>query len=196
MGKKKTKEDLQELLQNELDEKVLENNDYLSIIKINKKHYQAFIQEEIDELKNYVKLLYLLKTLSSNDILEISINSWGGSLHTGMQIYNAIKKSKARVITIIEHMAYSCGSIIFLAGHEKKVMPHSGMLIHNFSSEIEGKGHEIQLEVEFMKRSYEKALRDIYKFFLAEEEIQQMLDGKDFWFTDKEVKRRLKYPIT
>ena len=196
MVKKKTKEDLQELLQNELDEKVLENNDCLSIIKINKKHYQVFIQEEIDDLKNYIKLFYLLKVLGSNDIIEISINSWGGSLHTGMQIYNAIEKSKAQVTTIIEHMAYSCGSIIFLAGHKKKVMPHSGMLIHNFSSEVEGKGHEIQLEVEFLKRSYERGLRDIYKFFLAEEEMQQMLDGKDLWFTDKEVKKRLRYPVT
>lgn len=191
------KEDLIEALKSDpISEKVIENNEYISIVKVNKRTYHIYIQEDVGELEEYVKLFHILRTAKNTDKISISINSFGGYLHTAMQIYNAIKKSKAEITTILEHMAYSAGSMIFMAGHIKKVMPHSGMMIHNYYGEIEGKGNEMQLEIEFEKKSYERLFKSIYKYFLAEEEIQQMLDGKDFWLTDKEIKRRLRYPVT
>ena len=120
------------------------------------------------------------------------INNGGGYFDTAIQIINAIKACKANTTTILECKAHSAASMIFLSGDERIVNEFGIMLCHNFSGGFDGKGNELKSKTEFIiKHSYDY-LKNVYKNFLTSKEIDRMLNGEDFWFADKEIKRRLK----
>lgn len=63
--------------------------------------------------------------------ITVRINSDGGSVPEGVSIYNAIRRHKAHVTTIVDGMAASIASFITMAGDEVVMSPHAQMLIHD-----------------------------------------------------------------
>lgn len=155
------------------------------------KVYHFYISKPIGSPKEYVEMIHKIKTASPNDACYLYLNTPGGQLDTGVQIMTAMRSSNARIITVLEGEVCSLGTLIFLCGEEFIVHEHSLLMIHNHSGGQWGKGHEYMARAEATVKWFETIAKDVYGDFLTTEEIQQMLDGRDFWFQAEEIKKRL-----
>jgi ATP-dependent protease ClpP protease subunit len=154
--------------------------------------HELYLSGEIDSPENYIEWFQTIRHASENDIIKIYINSPGGDAFTAIQFIRAIQESDATIIMSVEGMCASAATMIFLQGHSFEVSEHSVWMIHNYSSGVMGKGHEIHSQAIFDKGWSEKMIREIYKDFLSEKEITKVLDGADLWMGGDEVIKRLK----
>ena len=52
------------------------------------------------------------------------------------------------------------------------------------------KGHEMKAHQEFVDKNLNNAFTDYYGGFLTQQEIENVIDGKDLWLGKEEVDRR------
>jgi hypothetical protein len=57
---------------------------------------------------------------------------------------------------------------------------------------VYGKGNEITDTVEHDKKYYPSMMKSVYKGFLTNSELNNLIKGKDYWFDAKEIVKRLK----
>ena len=71
-----------------------------------------------------------LSELEGKDEVTVHINSVGGDMYAGIAIYNRLKGLAAHVTTINDGLAASAGSLIFMAGDDRKMHAGSNLMIH------------------------------------------------------------------
>lgn len=162
---------------------------YRQTLQVSVHHF--YIIEEIAEAGAFLDMINVLKTAEGHDTIFIYLNTPGGNLYTAIQIISAIRQSNATVVTCIEGMVASAGTLIFLAGHKHVVNPNCTFMIHNYSHGVWGKGNEVALHVKHSEQYFRKLARDLYGRFLTEDEIEDVINGKDFWMESEEVLKRL-----
>lgn len=111
----------------------------------------VFINGEInDSLSNIVisELLYL-DSLNHEDIY-VYINSPGGSITSGMAIYDTMNYIKSDVKTICIGMAASMGAFLLACGTKGKrcSLPNSEIMIHQPLGGISGQASDIKIAAE------------------------------------------------
>lgn len=148
--------------------------------------------DTITEPKDWVDELELIRNASENDMIKLYINSEGGSAYTAIQFLKAMAESDAHIIASIEGLCASAATFIFLAADEYELSPDAIMMCHNYSSGQIGKGNELYYQALAERKWSERLIGDHYKGFLTDEETQQLLEGKDFWFLSGEIVERLK----
>lgn len=109
-----------------------------------------FLGAEIDdELANQVigVMLYLDSEDNSKPIY-LYINSPGGSVISGLAIYDCMQHIKSEVITINLGLAASMGSFILAAGSKGKrlALPSSRIMIHQPMGGAQGQAEDIKVE--------------------------------------------------
>lgn len=138
-----------------------------------------------------IKQLMYLERKSSTAPITLYINSPGGRVDSGLAVYDCMALMKAPIRTVCIGTAASMGSILFLAGKEREMMPHSKIMIHDPSFanlNIGGKKpHEIQQEV----NSLTEAKNALCKIIAGKtgkplEEIQE-ITRNDTCFTAEEA---------
>ncbi|MGL4761114.1 MAG: head maturation protease, ClpP-related [Sarcina sp.] len=88
-------------------------------------------------------VLDLLKNIKNKD-LTININSPGGSVFSGIGIYNAIKQScKGNIIVNITGIAGSISSVIAMCGNTINMPMNTHMMIHKPSLSISGDADDL-----------------------------------------------------
>lgn len=147
---------------------------------------------DIIEPDYFSDLFYQLASCTDNDVFEITLNSYGGNEDTAIQLYNAICNSKATVIASVSGYCCSAGTIVLLACDGFIINPNSKVMVHSSSGGISGKTHETKAASDFESDWLPKFFKDVYKDFLTEKEIQDILVGKDLWFDGVETIKRLK----
>lgn len=164
---------------------------YVPIITA-KNHTDAYITDAIEEPSLYNELCYKLKTASEAEVFTLHINTPGGLIDTAVMLIDAIKQSKAKVIADISGTVASAGTIITLACDEVIVADHTAFMIHNYSAGAFGKGHELKARQTFIDNSLNASFKVFYKGFLTDDEMDEVIDGKDMWMDASEVRARLK----
>ena len=103
-----------------------------------------------DSLSNIVvaELLYL-DSINHDDI-SIYINSPGGSITSGMAIYDTMNFIKSDVSTICIGMAASMGAFLLSCGTKGKryILPNSEVMIHQPLGGVQGQATEIKIAAE------------------------------------------------
>ena len=110
-----------------------------------------FISGEIDDdLANSViaQLLYLDSL--SNDDISIYINSPGGSITSGMAIYDTMNYIKSDVSTVCLGIAASMGAFLLSCGQKNKryILPNAEVMIHQPLGGVNGQATEIKIVAE------------------------------------------------
>lgn len=154
-------------------------------------HIHFYISEDISDPELYADMIHRIYMASSNDVIYIHLNTSGGRLDTGVQIINAMQNSAARIVTVLDGMAYSLGTLIFLAGHEMIVNDHCIAMFHNFRGGVVGKGNEITSQLEATVKWFSELAKQIYIPFLTEDEFNRILKGEDLWMRSTEIRKRL-----
>ena len=111
----------------------------------------VFITGEINDNNSNIivsELLYL-DSINQEDIY-IYINSPGGSITSGMAIYDTMNYIKSDIVTICIGMAASMASIILSSGTKGKryILPNSEVMIHQPLGGINGQATEIKIHAE------------------------------------------------
>lgn len=158
-------------------------------IKVN--DVDAYLDEEIGPPSKYRNMLHYMRSMDDHDRLRIWINSGGGRQDSMNDIVDAMKNTKGDVTVIVTGMAASAAGVIALNAPKLVLGDRGFIMAHNGSFGSYGKNHEVVAHVKHMDAMNEKELRETYKYFMTDEEIQQCIEGKDFWFDNAETKRRL-----
>ena len=109
----------------------------------------VFLGTPIDDtIANLVvaQLLHLESQDPDKDI-SIYINCPGGSIYSGLAIYDTMQFIKPQVMTICIGVAMSMGSLLLMAGEHGKrfALPNSRILIHQPSAGFEGQSSDIEI---------------------------------------------------
>lgn len=123
------------------------------------------------------------------DIINVKINSPGGSIWDGLPIYNTLNNSKKHINTYVDGIAYSMASLIALAGDKVYGYANSMLMFHNGSSFSFGNAKEMRQEADTLD-SYDEALGTIIEEKLnitAEEVKDKYLNYSDNYFVGKKA---------
>lgn len=111
-----------------------------------------------DNLANVViaQLLYLDSL--NNDPVSIYINSPGGSITSGMAIYDTMNFIKSKVSTVCIGMAASMAAFLLSSGEEgmRYALPNSEVMIHQPLGGAQGQATEIKIAAERILKLKEK----------------------------------------
>lgn len=143
--------------------------------------------------KGLHEIFYTLWNATEHDELILRINSLGGIIKEGKSFYNVIKnKFKGRTTTILDNAGYSMGALTFCMGDKRIATEHADLMFHDYSGGSRGKGGEMTAKVEHTAKHLRKFFNQIVvkNGFLTKKEFKQMLIGKDFWMSTKEMCKR------
>lgn len=136
------------------------------------------------------QLIFLEAEDSEKDI-SLYINSPGGSVTSGLAIYDTMKFIKPDIATICVGMAASMGAILLAGGTpgKRSALPHSKIMIHQpWIGGLQGQTTDIEIHAKEMLKT-----RDTLYSILAEhtgksiEQITKDCD-RDYFLTSKEAK--------
>ena len=165
-------------------------DNYVPIVQTGR-HYDVYITNEIAEPSEYSELIHTLNTAYKSDTFTLYINTPGGTLDSARAIIDSITRSQAKVHAHLTGTVASAGTLITMACDTLTVAPHTHFMIHNYSANgISGKGSEIKDYVKFSDAELNSTFREIYKGFLTEEEMKDVIDGKDMWLNQSNVLAR------
>src|SRR5574344_1405908 len=143
---------------------------------------------EPDELSEEVSAI---QNATENDIIHIYINSPGGNLFTTTELLSAMLQSKAHIITEITGEACSAGMLLFLAGHEFMVSDDASAMCHGASYGAYGTQGQVHDNVMHSTKHLTKLAYKYYEGFLEPDEIERLLEGKEYWMEAEEIIERL-----
>lgn len=143
-----------------------------------------------DDLANSIiaQLLFLDAQDSDKDIY-LYINSPGGSITSGMAIYDTMQFVHADVQTIVMGMAASMGSFIAAAGTKGKrfALPNAEILIHQPLGGAQGQATEIEIAARHILKTKEKMNRLYSEMTGQPVEVIERDTDRDNWLTAEEA---------
>jgi len=150
-----------------------------------------FLGDAIDDkLAGVVCAQLLLLAEDSDKDIAVYINSPGGSVHSGLAIYDTMQYVPCDVSTVCIGLAASMGQFLLCAGAPKKryALPHAQILMHQPSGGIGGTASDIRIQAEQMIY-VKKTLAERIAFHTGQtvEQIETDSD-RDRWFTADEAK--------
>lgn len=118
--------------------------------------------------------------------LEVYINSGGGEVFAGSEIYAALRGYKGKVNIHVVGFAASAASVIACAG-KSDIVPTAMVMVHNVSAAARGDYHIMDKESEILQKA-NKAIAAAYmaKTGMAEQEALEMMDNET-WLTAQEA---------
>jgi ATP-dependent protease ClpP protease subunit len=153
--------------------------------------YVIRLSRTITEADDFEEEFQVLAAAGPNDSVKIIINSDGGNLATALLICKAIQACEGHVQAYIGFMCASAATAIALACDEWEIDEYSSFMIHTATYGVYGKAPEIAAQHKHMDKMIARVAETVYSGFLTAEEIQTMIDGKDFWFEGEELAARL-----
>lgn len=142
--------------------------------------YEATTPRDVDQLLKEVE----------NESLEVIINSPGGDVYSGSEIYTTLKDHASNIDVKIVGVAASAASVVAMAGDSVKISPTAQIMIHNVSSGAQGDYREMEHQAEVLK-SYNKSIANAYrlKTNLSEEELLDLMNSEK-WLNAQEAKAK------
>ncbi len=122
-----------------------------------------FLGDEVtSDLTNLIiaQMLFLANEDKKADI-HLYINSPGGSVYSGMGIYDTMQYVPCPVATYVIGIAASMGAVLAAAGAPGKrfILPHARMMIHQPMGGSRGPATDLKIEIEEMIRTQEHLYR-------------------------------------
>lgn len=138
---------------------------------------------------NESEFLADFRKIPSDSPLDISINSFGGAVYTGLSIYSLLKAHKGQITFRIDGAAMSAATIITSVPGAKVIMPRgSMMMIHKVSSVAIGTTDDMRKAADDMEK-LEENLINIYveKTGRTVDEIKEKVNAETFFTAEEAV---------
>ena len=124
-----------------------ENNNFAyDLYSLLLKNRIIFLTGEINDLNanSIIGQLLYLDSLNYNDIY-LYINSPGGSVTSGLAIYDTMRYIKSNVITIGIGLCASMGAFILSSGNKRYALPNCEIMIHEPIGGASGQASDIKI---------------------------------------------------
>lgn len=95
--------------------------------------------------------------------IEVHINSGGGDVYAGSEIYTALRSYSGKVVVKIVGIAASAASVIAMAGDVVEISPTAQIMIHNVSSNVTG-DHNTLLHEAGVLEGFNKSIANAYVY--------------------------------
>ena len=119
-----------------------------------------FLGEEVNDVTAslIVSQLLFLESEDPGKVIQLYINSPGGSVTAGMAIYDTMQYIKCDVSTICMGMAASMGAFLLSGGTKGKrfALPNAEIMIHQPSGGAQGQATEIRIVAEHILKTKKK----------------------------------------
>ena len=142
---------------------------------------------------------------ANGEEIEVEINSPGGSIFAGSEIYTALRAYKGNKNIRIVGLAGSAASVIAEAG-ESEISPTAMYMIHNVQSGVHGDYREMEHQAEILKTANQSiANAYIDKTGMSNEELLALMDTEtwlnaqqavEYGFVDKVMFQDSRITIT
>lgn len=153
--------------------------------------YTVPIDEEFSQPSYYRNVVNMLMDATEDDIVVFMINSPGGSKDALDSLLEAIRMTEAETLAVIAGGAHSAASILALNCDSIVVTESSAMLCHYVRYGTAGKGSDVLAHVEHVSKTSQKLVRDTYRDFLSDPEIEELISGREIYLDADEIAERL-----
>lgn len=154
-------------------------------------NFIVHINTDIKPPDHYAKVFDMLLDSGEDDLVDFFIASPGGRLDGLCVLLEGIRLSDAHTRAILIGEASSAASILALNCSEVVVTDSAEMLAHAVTYGTVGKAADISAHVEHTAKVTEKLLRSTYEGFMEPQEIELMLQGKQWYFDADQIRERL-----
>ena len=123
---------------------------------------------------------------ANGEDLEVEINSHGGDVYSGSEIYTALKDYKGNVTVKIVGVAASAASVVAMSGHVL-ISPTAQIMMHNVSSGTIGDYRDHRHESEVLK-NFNISIANAYmlKTGMKQEELLSFMN-KETWLNAQQA---------
>lgn len=86
---------------------------------------------DADSASGIIRNLLFLQKESTEEPITLFINSPGGEVQSGLALYDVMQAISCPVRTVCLGMAASMAALLFIAGNQRDMLPHSRVMIHD-----------------------------------------------------------------
>lgn len=152
---------------------------------------KIFVQGEITQEKacEFVKMILVLNSQSTEDPIDVLINSPGGEINAGLLMYDVIQSSLAPIRIFCIGKAYSMGAVLLASGrHGRYILPHSEVMLHEpaIGDCVSGNVSSIRSLSESMAEIKKRINYILAKHTGQSEEVIEKQTGYDHFFGPEE----------
>lgn len=144
--------------------------------------------EEID--KEYILAEDVRNTVNAieSDVVELHINSYGGSLFASVAIFNFLRASGKKIDVVIDGVAASGASLIAMCGRSLKMPKNTMLMIHRASTFGYGNCEDLRKAADMLEKLDNTVLIETYadKCNCSRDELMEKISNET-WISAAEA---------
>ena len=123
---------------------------------------------------------------ANGEKLDVYINSGGGDIFAGSEIYSSLRSYKGDVLIHVVGLAASAASVVASA-RESEIEPTAMLMVHNVSCTAQGDYHDMKHQAEVLQKA-NKTVANAYiaKTGMSEAEALALME-RETWLTAQEA---------
>lgn len=153
--------------------------------------HTIFIDDDIGDPPMYRDVIHCLATCNENDTVNFLINSNGGRTDSAWQIIEAMKGCKGDVAATVIGSAYSAASMLACMATECYIADSAEFMLHTAHYGSIGTVPNVKGQTDFATKQVNKLLDTCYTGFLTSKELDELKNGKEWWFNADEARERM-----
>ncbi len=122
--------------------------------------------------------------------IEVMINSGGGDVFAGSEIYTSLKDYKGKSVGKIVGIAASAASVAAMGVQILQISPTAQIMIHNSAMQTSGDNRDLTQDAEILK-GIDESIANAYmlKTGLPQDEVLQLM-ADETWLTAQQAKEK------
>ncbi len=156
-------------------------------------NYRIFLYGETSSAFDFVEAINAIDNAEEHDSITIYLSGGGGCVSSTDAFLHAIETAQSRgvhVHCVASGLVASAHTFIILACSSYECAAGTHFLIHNGSLGDGGSYNQFKASSQFFLKYMETRFREVYHHFLSEEELDDVLEGKDLWLTAQQFSDR------
>lgn len=149
--------------------------------------------EGIGTPEDHYEQLEILKHANKGELFVCTLSSNPGGDYSGILAWkSALEGTEAHTVAILEGDLASAATIIPLFFDEIIVQDFTTFMVHSANLGIgRGTACNVERNAAFQAKQVQRFIREVYRGFLDDTEIQKVLDGVELYMDDEEIRERL-----
>ena len=168
-----------------------QQNGLIRTIPVQINSHLVFIDDDIGDPTLYRDIVHCLATCNENDAVNFLINSNGGRTDSIWQIIEAMKGCRGDVVATVIGSAYSAASMLACMAPECYIADSAEFMLHTAHYGSIGTVPNVKGQTDFATRQINKLLDICYAGFLTPKELDELKNGREFWFDAEESRERM-----
>ena len=152
--------------------------------------FNIYLFGVIEEASQFTSAIEVMAAASERDEVIIHLSTDGGSMDATDTFIASMHQCEANVVVKASGGVHSAGTIILLNADEFSLSENANFLLHSGSAGSGGKFSDFVAQSKHTIEYMERVLRKTYKHFLTNEELDALIEGKDFWLNAEEFAER------